>query len=153
MNFFFDANISWKICDMIAAFESGNHKVVHITKDIRFSRYNNKYGNSTPDTEYLEILGSDSVEWIVVSGDCNIVDTAHERAALLNSGLTFFALDEHWSKASAHEQAWKLVKIWNDIVRYASAGNHAIYRVNMGRKLGIEMVKSGMRVRRGKFRG
>lgn len=138
---------------MIAGLEDGIHRVVHIKNDDRFKHNNNKYGNSTRDVEYLTVLGSDSIPWIVLSGDCDIVDTAHERAALVNSGLTFFAFDDHWGRATAYEQAVKLVKIWTDIVRYAAAPECGIYRVNMGRKLGIEVIRGGMRTRGGRLRG
>jgi hypothetical protein len=83
----------------------------------------------------------------------NNIDTAHERAALIDSGLTFFAFDRHWSKAKASEQAWKLVKIRDQIVSFAAAPSPSLYRVNMGRKLSIEIIKSGMRARGGRFRG
>ena len=96
---------------MIAALEEGNHAVTHITKDRRFEHNNNKYGNSTKDVEFLGVLSRDELAWVVISGDSNIVDTPHERAALIASGLTFFAFDDHWAKANAYDQARKLVGI------------------------------------------
>lgn len=128
---------------MMAALEDGNHKIVHITKHPSFMHNNNQYGNSTPDVEFLKTLGSDSVRWIVISADSEILHSAHERAALNESGLTFFALDYHFEKCGAYEQAAKLTKVWPEILQHAQASHSSIYEVNMGRKPYIKLVAAG----------
>jgi hypothetical protein len=60
---------------------------------------------------------------------------------LIKSGLTFFCLDRNWSKAKASEQAWKIVKIWDDIVKLAQQPGQSIYEIHMGRALRIELIK------------
>ena len=152
MKFFFDANVSRRIANMIAALEEGYHHVIHITQHPEFAPGNNRSGNSTEDVEYLRVLGADSERWVVISGDSDIIDTDHERAALIQSGLTFFALDDHWGRASVAEQAWKLVKMWGEIVRFAAQPGPGFYRVNMGKRPGVEVIKAGMRARSGRFR-
>jgi hypothetical protein len=68
MNFFFDANISSRISKMLAALYAGEHIIIHITEHPDFLHNNNKYGNSTPDIEYIEKLSKDNKVWAVVSG-------------------------------------------------------------------------------------
>jgi hypothetical protein len=128
MNFFFDANISRRIANMVAALCEDVHVVLHITQHKSFIHNNNESGgNSTPDIEWITTLGESEEDWKIISGEANIIDTAHERAALIESRLTFFSLDRNWAKASATEQAWKMVKIWDEIVRHASDPGQSLY--------------------------
>ena len=69
MNFLFDANISWRLCDMLGALEQGEHRVLHIRKHSILMHNNNEFGNSTPDTEWLSVLGQERPIWTVISGD------------------------------------------------------------------------------------
>ena len=50
MRFFFDANISIRISNLLVAYNEGLHEIVHITKHPDF-KHNNKEtgGNTTPD--------------------------------------------------------------------------------------------------------
>jgi hypothetical protein len=150
-HYFFDADMSWRLSNMISALEDGIHEVIHITQDQRFSHNNNKYGNNTPDIEWLNVLGKDSVEWTAISGDTNIIDTAHERAALVASGITFFAFDDHFSNSQAYDQAFKLIRMWPDIIRHSAISEPAIYLIRTGKRPGIEKIKGGMRARGGRL--
>jgi hypothetical protein len=152
MNFFFDMNISYRISNMLAALYDDTHNIVHITQDSRFVQNNRLRGNTTSDIDYLALLGADDKPWNVISGDCDIVDTAHERAALIKSGVTFFAFDKHWPKSGAADQPWKIAKIWSEIVRHANQPGPGLYVVHMGKKLYVETINTGMRARGGKFR-
>jgi PIN domain-containing protein len=153
MNFFVDADISYRFTKMLAALSQGYHEVVHITEHKDFAHNNNQPGgNSTPDIEWITKLGTSGIDWTVISGEADIIDTAHERAALIQSGLTLFSLDHNWGKVTFAEQSWKIVKIWTEIVRHAEMPRPALYRVHMGKKLSIETIKSGMRARGGKFK-
>ena len=159
MNFFFDANISFRLANMVAAMCEDFHNVVHITQHEDF-KHNNVYGptgrlmsNKTKDLEWMPKLGESGLDWKIISGDMDIIDTAHERAMLLASGLTLFACDHNWGKIHAHEQAWKLVKLWEEIVRHAEAPGPALYRFNAGKRQYIEVIRSGMRARGGRFQG
>ena len=143
MNFFFDADISWRYANMVAALEDGSHDVTHITKDARFSHNNNAYGNSTPDVEWLTVLGNDRVDWKVISGNTAIISTPHERAALIDSGLTFFAFDDNFNNANFYKQAEKLIRIWPQIIKFSAATEQTIYLVKTGRSFCIEKIRSG----------
>lgn len=151
MNFFFDANMSHRYAGMIAGLCDGEHEVVHITRHPDFAANNvvNKIGrvigNATGDIEYINVLRDSQLNWKIVSGDSDLIDTPHERAALIASQLVYFAMDRNWGKAAFSEQAWKLVKIWEELVERASIPGPAIYRVHMGRKLFVETVTIGTR--------
>lgn len=152
MSFFFDANISIRICKMLAAYAENEHAVVHITQHDDFLHNNHPAGgNTTPDEEFLRVLPASGRDWKIISGDSRIINTAHQKAALIASGLTYFCLDRNWTRARASEQAWKIVKIWDDIVRLAAQPGQAIYAIHMGKKMWIETIESA-RQGRGKTR-
>jgi hypothetical protein len=153
MNFFFDANVSPRISKILAVLNEKEHEITHIPEHPLFTQNNNQYGNSTTDIEVIETLSKENNRWSVVSGDINIINTAHERAALIKSGLSFFALDKNWGKAGVMEQAWKIIKIWNDIVRHASARQPGMHTVHMGKRQYVEVVRPGKRARGGDSRG
>ena len=153
MNFFFDANISERISNMLAAYCEDKHAIIHIRQHEDFSHNNTDFGNNTPDVEYIDKLRQSNKHWNIISGDSGIIDTPHERAALLASGLTFFCLDHNWSKARVSEQAWKIVKIWSEIETAAKTQGQALYRVHMGKRMRVEPIRSGMRARGGPLRG
>lgn len=158
MNFFFDNNMAHKIADMIAAFCQDSHTVIHITKHEDFVPNNivspngKIIGNNTSDIEWIQKLGASGKDWKIISSDMDIIDTAHERAALLESGLTFFACDHIRGKIKAAEQAWKIVKLWDEIVRNAETPGPSLYRLRTGKHQCVEVIRSGMRARGGKFK-
>lgn len=158
MNFFFDANISYRIANMMGALYEDVHKIVHITQHPDFSHNNvvgpsgRVLGNRTPDLEWMPALGGSGLDWKVISGDMDIVDSAHERAMVLEHRLTLFACDRHWAKHSASEQAWRIVKLWDEIVRHANTPGPAIFCIRAGRNLGVEVVRADGRARGGRRR-
>jgi hypothetical protein len=153
-DFFFDADISYRIANMLAALWEGFHNVIHITRHPDFIHNNNQLGgNATLDAEWVSKLGASDKRWVVITGEADIIDTAHERAALIESGLTLFSLDHNWGKFGISEQAWKIVRIWDEIVKNAASPGPVLYRVHMGRHQSVETIRSGMRARGGKFKG
>jgi hypothetical protein len=154
MNFFMDANISYRIARMLTALYGDMHDIIHITEHDDFKHNNiGKGQNNTPDIEWISKLGKSQAGWIVITGESDIIDTAHERAALIESGLTLFSMDKHWVKSSFRDQTWKIAKIWHEIVRNAERPGPALYRVRMGHRLTIDIISQGRRARGGKFRG
>jgi hypothetical protein len=145
MNFFIDNNISYRIAKMLAGLTDGEHIIRHITEDPRFSE-------NTRDIIWIHTLGKDNIIWNVISGDADIIDTAVERAALIQAKLAFFCMDHNWGKAKIADQAWKIVRIWPEIVRYATNPEPTLYRVHMGRSLSVEPIGHGKRTRGGWFR-
>jgi hypothetical protein len=81
MNVFFDANTSWRISDMLAAYTRGLHEVIHIKKHTDFTHNNTSTGgNTTPDEEFLEKLPHSGLDWKIKYGDPRIKKTPPHRA-------------------------------------------------------------------------
>lgn len=109
MNFFFDRNIAKQFARMIDAFDSENTIRPH----------DDMFDHKTTDIVWMESLGSDDNQWFVLSGDTRILRCEKELLALRSSDITFFALARGWMNQKLEIQAWKLVKIWPDIVAEA----------------------------------
>jgi len=158
MNFFFDANMNRRYARMLSSLHEGEHHIIHITEHKNFA-HNNVFstngtliGNSTKDIEWIDTLGRSGIEWKIISGEADIIDTAQERAALIASRLTFFSMDHNWNRLKAADQAWKLVRIWEQLAESARTAEPTLYRVHMGSRQSIEVVRGGMRARGGRFR-
>jgi hypothetical protein len=84
MRFFFDRNMSLYLARMIGELER-NHVIRHHDADPRFTC-------TTPDTEWISVLGKDQLTWIVLSGDGRILRNKAEFSALREAKLTFFCM-------------------------------------------------------------
>jgi len=159
MNFFFDANMNRRYARMLSSLHEGEHDIIHITEHQAFIRNNvfspggTLIGNNTKDVEWIGTLGRSGIEWKIISGEADIIDTAQERAALIESRLTFFSMDHNWNRLRAADQAWKLARIWEQLVEAARTAEPTLYRVHMGNRQRIEVIRGGMRARGGRFRG
>ena len=47
------------------------------------------------------------------------IESSSERAALLGSSVKFFYCGRAWFKMTTHEQAWKFVRVWPQVVEFA----------------------------------
>lgn len=139
---FFDVNISYRLCKMIAALEEGRHVVEHASTLPELQAGRNRFGNSTPDVEWIEILAADAPGWVALSGDIRIIDTPEERRALQDAGLLFFAFDDYFSKADFYGQAAQIVQIWPQIVQLIEAHRSGIFVVRT-KKLAIDKIAEG----------
>jgi len=126
---FFDASISFRLCGMIDALEEHRRSIVHATNHPKLQAGANRLGNSTPDVAWIKILGDDDLDWVAISGDTKIVDTPHEREALKNSGITFFAFDRYFTNADRYGQALQLVQMWPRIIQATDACQLGIFIV------------------------
>lgn len=106
MNFFFDANISYRIAYAVRSLAEydGDH-VEHI-KD--------KYGADAKDPVWLPALAFEG-GWIIVSGDCKIRKKPEERKLFLKCGLTTFFLAPGWVNMLFWDQAPALIARWPKI--------------------------------------
>jgi hypothetical protein len=111
MRFFFDRNMSPRLARMVDALET--HHIVRSHDD------DDRFDSSTPDVEWIKALAGDDPPWVVVSGDGRILKNKAELSALKEANLTFFCLSKQWMHMKIYEQAWKLIKVWPDIVEAA----------------------------------
>jgi len=130
MKFFFDRNFSWRIARMVGVFEL-EHTTWHHDQDARFN-------HTTTDVEWLETLARDSESWAIISGDGRILKNKVERKALDETGFKFFCLSRQWMNMKTHEQAWKFIKVWPDVVEAATTLRDRIFEISGGRSLKVE---------------
>src|SRR5579871_2346562 len=106
----FDRNFPLRIARMIEQYERGHILVRHQDDDERFLR-------DTPDADIIRTLASDSSHrWTLVSQDRRITRRPAERAVLIAAGIKFFYFGKAWFKMSTHDQAWKFVRGWPELV-------------------------------------
>ena len=130
MRFFFDRNLAFRLARMVDALEV-EHTVRSFDDDDRFNP-------KTPDIDWIKAIAADNPPWVVVSGDGRILRNKTELSALKEAGLTFFCLSKQWMHMTIYEQAWKLIKVWPDIVENAKGTSPRIHEVSGGAGLKIE---------------
>ncbi len=132
MRFFFDRNMSPHLARMVDALER-EHSARSYYDDDRFT-------DTTPDVEWIRVLAADDPPWIIISGDGRILKNRAELAALKEAGLTFFCLSRTWLHMSLHEQAWKFIKAWPEVVENAQGTSPRIFEISGGAGLKVERV-------------
>jgi hypothetical protein len=134
MRFFFDRNMSPYLARAIDILDREN-EVRHHDQDPRFNE-------RTTDIEWVSVLGKDVLTWVDLSGDGAILKNRAELKALKEAKLTYFCMSNRWSKMKTSEYAWRLIKIWPDIVEKAK---HAylrpqIFEVSGGKSNKIDLI-------------
>jgi hypothetical protein len=126
MRFFFDRNMSKVLARLIDVFDRSN-TIQALDDDGRFAK-------NTPDVEWIRILAADGSEdapaWVIISFDGRILKSKAELSALREAKLTFFCLSNQWMSMKFEEQAWRLVKVWPDIVENAKSTRPQIFEVS-----------------------
>ena len=84
-----------------------------------------------PDETWINDLAGRNEEWAVVTVD----RLRKQRDILKDSRLTWFILARGWSSLGYWNQAWKLVKVWPDIVRNAKELPESVFSVNVNGRI------------------
>jgi PIN like domain len=114
--FLFDRNFPRPIARMIEQFVDG--RVV-----ARFQDDDNRFEITTPDVDIIRTLSEDeNYRWVLVSLDKKIASRPAERAVLGAATIKFFYCGKAWHKMKMHDQAWKFLRSWPQIVEMAE--NH-----------------------------
>jgi PIN like domain len=134
MRFFFDRNMSPYLARAIDILDREN-EVRHHDQDPRFNE-------RTTDIEWVSVLGKDVPTWVVLSGDGAILKNRAELKALKEAKLTYFCMSNRWSKMKTSEYAWRLIKIWPDIVEKAKRAylRPQIFEVSGGKSNKIDLI-------------
>jgi hypothetical protein len=120
--FWFDRNIPIRVARVIGAYEP-IHLVRHQDDDLRVRP-------TSTDIEILTLLGNDpACQWSMVTSDRHIRTRPDERQALRKSGVKYFVFDKAWSRKDFHEQTWRLLKSWPDLVRFATEDRRTSLRL------------------------
>lgn len=111
MKFFFDNQLSPYLAEAIGALcKPAGHQVAHLRT---------KYAHDIKDTEWIPALAAEG-EWIVISGDLNIIRTRAEKGIWKEAKLIGFFLKAGWIEIPQWDQASRLFKIWPLIVKQTS---------------------------------
>lgn len=123
MNFFFDRNIAPRLAKMVAAYEGDRHNVCH---------HDERFDPETKDADWIRTLGQEKAGWVVISGDAAILRNKAEKAVLREANLSFFCMPKQWFTMSFHDQAWKFIRVWPQIVSSADTKPPRIFDLQMG---------------------
>jgi hypothetical protein len=122
LQFFFDRNFQKPIARLIGQFEP-THRIVVMDDDERFSP-------TMSDVDWLKILGSEDLATSVITQDKKILTRTLERAAFRAAGVKFFYLTgKSWSRWSLHEQAWRFLRVWPEIVKTAQTHRGKVFEI------------------------
>ena len=131
MRFFLDCNMAAKLARMLDHYDT-EHSVQH---------HNDRFDEGTQDTQWLRAIYEDDSSVVVVSGDGRILENPAELQVLKDSNLTFFMLAKGWTNMKWSDQAWKMVKIWPEVIRSASQQRYpTIYKIPVSSNK-IEVIK------------
>ncbi len=127
MIFLFDENISPRAAHMLTCFDE-KHEL---------RAFEDYFMRGTRDVEWLRVAGEwDEASVAVVAGDGRILRNKVERQALKECRLTFVYLAPAWMHLCWHEFAWKIVRVWPDVVRNVEQAPHPLlFEVSPGGKL------------------
>lgn len=126
MIFFFDENIIEHVARMLAAFDR-NHEMRHAV---------DHFDRGTPDTEWIPVVASWKGNPVAVCADGRILRNKVERKALKDSGLMFVYMASGWTNTPWADYAWKIIKVWPQIVRNVSEARYPmVLEVSVGLKI------------------
>lgn len=121
--FLFDRCFPRPIARMIEQYEGG--RVV-----VRFQDDDGRFQIDTPDVEIIRTLATDDTyRWVLVSADTRITRRPAEHAVLASAGIKFFYCGRAWFKMSTHDQAWRFLKSWPDIVERAENHRAKVFEI------------------------
>lgn len=107
MIFFLDENISEYLARMLGQFDRQNQIRAHI----------DYFKKGTPDVEWIPAVAGWGKDTVIVGGDGRILKNKAERVVLKECNMTFVLLASGWSNFDWNNLAWKMVKVWPEIVK------------------------------------
>jgi hypothetical protein len=121
--FLFDRNFPRPIARMMEQYTGGQPLARHQDDDARFEI-------KTPDVEIIRILSEDEAyRWVLVSLDKKITRNPAEKAALATATIKFFYFSKAWHKMKMHDQAWKFLREWPQIVEMAENHKSKVFEI------------------------
>jgi hypothetical protein len=121
--FLFDRNFPRPIARMIEQFV--DQQVV-----ARFQDDDGRFEITTPDVDIVRTLSEDETyRWVFVSLDKKIARRPAEKAALAAASIKFFYCGKAWHKMTMHEQAWKFLKAWPQVVEMAENHKGRVFEI------------------------
>lgn len=121
MIFYTDENISKYAAYMLRIFEQRRQSQAHH----QIIAHLDKFKQGIPDIEWMKEIASwnDNSTTVAVCGDGRILKNKAEKQVLKECNLMFVYLAPGWTNLQWPEFAWKIIKIWPDIVRNVEQAN------------------------------
>lgn len=119
MHFFIDRNVPVALARMLGHYDR-QHSIIYL---------DDRFGKTTPDSEWLSAIADWDPIPVVVSGDGRILKNPAELQVLRGLPLTFFHFAEGWAQMPWKERAWKAIRVWPEVVSAASPRRPSIFRV------------------------
>lgn len=139
MIFVLDENLSDRLARMLDAFEQ-KHGVMHL---------NDRVPKGTADTEWLDSIAEWDEKPVVVAGDGRILKNPAESDRIRNHDIMFVYLASGWTNLPWHEQCWKLVKAWPEIVAQVTRARvNSIFEVTVNGKVSLLRTSSQVGLRK-----
>ena len=125
MNYFFDENFAPPLVRAIGSLHSRNgpHDTIDSSRDRDFV--------GMDDLPWIEALVNTQIAWVILTRD----QMRHERFAVQNSGFNWFIFSRGWASPPFWGQAWKLVKLWPDVVSESERANGPVFTVTANGKI------------------
>ncbi len=91
------------------------------------------FERGTADTVWLRQIAEWEPKPIIIGGDGRILRNKAERRVLRHAELSFVFLAGGWSNLPWETQAWKIIRVWPDIVRNVAAVRFpTVFEVSVG---------------------
>ena len=132
LRFLFDRCCPVRLARVIAAFDE--------VKTVRFVDDDERFERTTPDVEWIRMLAAD-LPWAVVSMDAKVLTRPHEINALRGSGVKFVLLGKGWMRMPPHQQAWRLLKTWPNVVEAVRNVRADLFEVSAGGSHKVEPIR------------
>ena len=124
MKYLFDNNLPASYASALNALDK-NNEIKHL-KEI--------FEQDTPDIEWMNKLAKEK-NWVIITIDNGIRKNAYERKAWKESKLMVFFLAGRWTNFVYWDKAYRLIKVWPNIIkqRYMTNG----YTVSVNGKIDL----------------
>lgn len=94
------------------------------------------FGAGTPDVEWMREVASWDNDVVVVCGDGRILRNNVEKKVLKGCGFKFVYLAPGWTNLKWDVFAWKIIKVWPDIIRNIEQARYPlVLEVTVGLKV------------------
>lgn len=121
--FLFDRNFPRPIARMIEQYVDGQVLA-------RFQDDDNRFEITSRDVDIIRTLSADGDHrWVLVSLDKKITRRPAEKVTLAAAAIKFCYCGKAWHKMTMHEQAWKFLRAWPQIVEMAENHRGKVFEI------------------------
>ena len=128
MIYLFDENIPKPLVEIL-------EKAYDRRKVNQFIHLTELFGQGSSDPKWIEDVSKWKDKPLVVTGDNRILKTPVNKAALLQSGLSFVFIPKDFPRMIFESQVWSLITIWDELISKLSEPKEpVIYKIKKVKK-------------------